>query len=56
MMGSTCIYRTLMTFDHCMGWVLTWALAWAMNGPGPQNWPWGPIEGGTSMLANFLGK
>jgi len=35
-----------MTFDHYMGWVLTWALAWAMSGLGPQNWPWGPIEGG----------
>jgi len=45
-----------MTFDHCMGWVLTWALAWAMSGPVPQNRPWGPIEGGASMLINFLGK
>jgi len=29
-----------------MGWGLTWAIAWAMSGLGPQNWPWGPIEGG----------
>jgi len=36
-MGSTCIYRALMTFDHFMGWVLSWAVFWAMNGPGPPN-------------------
>jgi len=36
MMGSTCIYRVLMTFDHFMGWALTWAPAWAMSGPGPK--------------------
>ena len=40
MMGSTCIYRALMTFDHFMGWALTWAPAWApawaMSGPGPK--------------------
>jgi len=45
-----------MTFDHRMGWVLTWTPAWAMSGPGPQNRPWRPIEGGASMLGNFLGK
>jgi len=33
MMGSTRIYRALMTFDHFMGWALTWALAWALFGP-----------------------
>jgi len=40
MMGSTRIYRALMTFDHFMGRALTWALAWAptwaMSGPGPK--------------------
>jgi len=29
-----------MTFDYCMGWVLSWAPvwapAWAMSGPGPK--------------------
>jgi len=45
-----------MTFDHFMGWVLTWALVWAMNGPVPQIRPLKPIEGDTSMLANVLGK
>jgi len=50
MMGSTCIYRALMTFDHFMGWVLSWAVVWAMNGPGPQTRPLRPIERGASML------
>jgi len=33
--GSTCIYRALMMSDYLMGQALTWALTWAMSGPGP---------------------
>ena len=56
MMGSTCIYRTLMTFDYFMGWVLTWALIWAMSGPGPQPRPLRPIEcGGLRFSLKFIG-
>jgi len=28
------IYRALMMFGYPMGRALTWALAWAMSGPG----------------------
>jgi len=45
-----------MTFDHCMGRVLTWAPTWAMSGLGPQNRPWRLIEGGALMLVNLLDK
>jgi len=30
-----CIYRALMMPDYLMGQALTWALAYAMNGPRP---------------------
>jgi len=45
MMGSTCIYRALMAFDHFIGWALTWALVWATSGPSVTSLatpPWVP--------------
>jgi len=38
-----------------MGWVLTWALVWAMNGPGPQPRPLRSIEcGGIDVGLSLL--